>query len=88
MRITYVAITRDLLSSQLQTYCHERWLLDQYLNKKWKQLKYPFLKKLTSKEKATFLWFDLFFWVIIINYIPPERKFNEHSKNLNRKVLW
>jgi len=45
-----------LPSSQLQTYCHERWSLEEYL----KAIKISFFEKLTSKEKATFLWFDLF----------------------------
>jgi len=49
-----------------------------------KVINITFFKKLTSKEKATFFWFDL---LIIINCISPEREFNEHSKNLNGKVL-
>jgi len=42
------------LSFQLQTYCHERWTLEKYLNKESNQLKYPFLKKITSKEMQHF----------------------------------
>jgi len=60
-------------------------ILEEYLNKKIEQLKYPFFED--QKKDITFLWFDLFLRVIMINYISPEREFNEHSKNLNRKVL-
>jgi len=52
-----------------------------------KAIKISVFEKINIKGKATFLWFDLFLLVIIINYKPPEREFNEHSKNLNRKVL-
>jgi len=54
---------------------------------KMKAIKISFFEKLPSKEKATFLWFDIFLLVIIINYTPSEREFNEHSKNLNGKAL-
>ena len=80
-----MATTRDLLAIPTSNLLSWKIAIRRLFEQIMKAIKISFFEKLTSKEKATFLWFDLFLWVIIINYIPPEREFNEHSKNLNRK---
>ena len=60
-KIMYVATTHDLLAIPTSNLLSSKKGIRRIFEQKMKVIEISFLKKVRSKEKVTFLWFDLSF---------------------------